>query len=316
MKASVIISGYESRGGILATAYAACFQSTHSKDYEVFIVDNKCLTREEVFGISELQKTCKNLYLIKDRRLNFSALFNQAAYRAKGKYLLFLSSHCNPKHDWVEKWVKHANKSKCKAAVGRTFSIPSDNIVCQVEEEFTEEVMPKLWDLNKAAFLEFHNALIRKDCFVENDGIDEDIPYVSGITEFGARMHNKGEDIDAVAGISVGHIDAETLNVYCEGAYNEGLDKIIIYLKRGLGFGQKYFPHPTLANHFNFIKTFRLPLFMLLTLYQDMLAFLFFLVSLFKIKPLQKRIIRNSAIQAHRRGQLFGLKYSKKFRQK
>lgn len=303
MKASVLIPTYESRNTFLTTLHGVLFQSV--SDYEIFVLDNGELSKEDLFVLKRLQKEHKNLHLIKRVGAHFSKLYNQAAKQAKGKCLLFLASHCLVSRDWVETMAKRVRGKK--AVAGTIANVPSDNVGSWLEGKYNAKFFPLLQKNNKGAFLDYHNAAIDGKFFVKR-GFDEDLKWAVCVAEFGARLHSRGKQIPLLSE-TVLHVNQPVFSRYCRSAFDEGFDKTIIYAKRGSEFGLVYFPLPTFVKLLPFLRRARLLVSLgVRAMYGSFFA-LFHLARLLRWSALMDVSFRQAAKQAHRLGQLSALRW-------
>lgn len=307
MKATIILSGYDSKGHFLTTLYATCFQSTPPSTYQVIVVDNHWLTTEDVHGFTQLQKFFPHLHLLKNPSLNFSQLVNQAVRQAKGTYILYLESHCLPPYNWIESWLTYASQTGHKAAIGAITQFPTNNPTSHHEMKLIYISRKKVRDQHGGNYhASFHHGCIRRDYFLQKCLFDEELKQL-GRHELGARLHHNGENTPLAKHITVSHANHVSITAYCKTMYDEGYDKSIIYAKNGENFMSSYFPMNKYPKYYTLIRAFRIPLLVGTTIMYHMIIGSYELALAFKQHRLSEHLFMLAVVYAHRRGQLCSL---------
>jgi len=153
---------------------------------------------------------------------------------------------------------------------------------------------------------DFHNALIKRDHFIRHGMFDEHLPYISGF-EFGARLHQRGEQMHYVPEINVSHANHVHITTYCQAIYHQGHNKAVLGTTKGLSYLKSYFPTDKFVRSQRLIRTLRWPLLIGTTLYYHIALFLYSIALFTKQRRMAEFLFMQAAIQAHRRGQLHAL---------
>lgn len=187
-----------------------CLKSIHyfsKKDrLEIIIVDNG--SDEELRKkYEDLKLKYKFNYIYSPQEFNFSAICNQGAKLARGKYLLFLNDDIEVRQSsWLLKLKQYACRSYV-AAVGAKLCYPESKLIQHsgitnlllgpvhklqfLEDRKGNYHMPEFWDHDVLA-VTAACLMIRREIFLKSGGFSEELAVAFNDVEFCFRLYKMG----------------------------------------------------------------------------------------------------------------------------
>jgi len=194
--------------------------------------------------LKDLEIDHPHFSVLRDRTTNRSALFNQAVADAKGKWLLFVESHCIMRRDWLKKYLLFLENQKDQIVRGNIKDLPNGSWIGKTEEIIRNQIETARNLENKTAYyLDFHHTAFLRELYLSIGGLDSDL-WILGEFELGARLHNLGYTIGVWNEILVWHKNDTALSSYMKNSHQHGKDTMRVFQTHGSEFATKYFPNP------------------------------------------------------------------------
>jgi hypothetical protein len=272
-----------------------CTQMTSSGCYEVILPLFEPLEKEEETILRDYEKTFLHFRMLKGSSKRSVAL-NEGAKEARGKWLIFIESHCMMQHDWLEKYLSFLKETKLECVRGEFKDLPSDRMISKAETRLKSYSK----HIDAPYYLDFHHTAILKSRFFQAGGLCEDIPILSEF-ELGARLHHNGLVIGKFAESAVWHKNAASLSSFLKIVCKNGEDWMRTIFLHDNAFCRVYFSTP-------FIHLWQKlkPIRFLLLWVAYVLIFIgkigYFFGWLFKIEACACFFLRLSAENTHRLG--------------
>ncbi len=206
---------------------AICLESFTNLDYpsdrfEVIVVDDGSLKSLDTMVTSFQEKLM--LQLIRQDNAGPASARNLGAYRAKGKFLMFIDDDCRAHSNCLNALSTHFDKAPNALLGGHTINELLDNIY----SEASQLLLNYLYiyyntESNPAHFFASNNIALAKDRFHQIGGFDISFPLAAAEDrEFCDRWLHKGNKMIYAPEIIVYHAHKLTLSTFCRQHFNYG----------------------------------------------------------------------------------------------
>ncbi len=170
------------------------------QNYEIVFCDNN--STDETLKVLKKFKVKK---IVKIKKYFPGLALNMGIKKAKGKYIVIISSHCVPKdNDWLKEYFDFMNKNKnVVAGYGKQYSLPGTSVKDQLDLNIIfkdEEIISKNDTYFNNANAVYRSEYLRKNLFSNSVSNIEDRLWA-------LKQSKKGKYIGYTAKSSVYHID-------------------------------------------------------------------------------------------------------------
>jgi GT2 family glycosyltransferase len=239
------------KGELLEKCISSIFEVTAYGNYEVLIVNNQ--TRDsKTLNYLELAKTAGIRVLDFEAKFNFSKICNFAVKNSDSELICFLNNDTRVlSPDWLTSMVRVAQSSSA-GVVGCGLIYPNGKIqnygilfgLQGLAGPYLNGVLvgsKNAQSLNgqvlEVSAITFACALVSKNAYLENQGLDENFRVGLNDVDFGLRLQHNGYKNYVLAGPWVEHIEFASRNrMHTVAGAFQALREVLCFIKKHPGF--------------------------------------------------------------------------------
>ncbi len=206
---SIIVPFRDGPDSVLSCADALLRQDTH-REYEIVFVDDGSREADAARTLQERCSSERRLRLLQQEHRGPAAARNTGASQARGEYLLFTDSDCEPTPEWLEEMCKPLDDGA--AGVKGVYRSEQDSWVARLVQVEYEEKYNYMERFDEIDFIDTYAAGFPRAVFERYGGFDERFPSPSvEDQEFSFRLAAGGERMCFARRAVVTHRHVESL---------------------------------------------------------------------------------------------------------